>query len=214
MSNQSDAESMYPDIPVIGRISPSDPVVARSLVGLAGLPTIVAVGPFDDHGHAEQLADAFSMVRRRCQVQLVLLGTGIQRATLMRRTLAQGVRTSVHAARDHTEGRWADLIAAADVVVPSVAAGPITLLDLLAAGRPVVAPADPAAVQLIVPASVGLIYRPGDVSGMARALLRLLTSPALRAGMGCRAREVARRHYRQQIALQGTDKRNAYVQHR
>jgi glycosyltransferase involved in cell wall biosynthesis len=202
MNNQFDAEVMQPDIPVIPRISPHDPMVARSRVGLAGLPTIVAIGPFDDRAHAEQLAAAFTMVRRRCQVQLVLLGTGIQRATIMRRTLAQGVRTSVHVERDLTGERWADLIAAADVVVPSVVAGPITLLDVLAAGRPVVAPGAPAAVQLVVPTSVGLIYRPGDVPAMARALLRLLASPALRTGMGCRASEVARRHHLQRTALQ------------
>ena len=201
MNNQPDAETMHPDIPMIARISVHDPIVARSAVGLAGLPTIVAIGPFDDRVRAEQLADAFTLVRRRCQVQLVLLGTGIERATIMRKTLAQGFRTSVHVERDLTGERWADLIAAADVVVPSVAAGPITLLDVLAAGRPVVVPADPVAVQLVVPASAGLVYRPGDVPAMARALLRLLASPALRTGMGCRASEVARRYQRQRMAL-------------
>jgi hypothetical protein len=158
---------MHPDIPVIARISVHDPIVARSAVGLAGLPTIVAIGPFDDRVHAEQLADAFPGAAPLPGAARPL-GTGIQRATIMRRALAQGVGTSVHVERDLTGERWADLIAAADVVVPSVAAGPITLLDVLAAGRPVVAPADPAAVQLVVPASVGLVYRPGDVSGMAR----------------------------------------------
>ena len=192
-------------------MSPHDPIVARSAVGLAGLPTIVAIGPFDDPAHAEQLAAAFAMVRRRCQVQLVLLGTGIQRATVLRRTLAQGVRTSVHVERDLTGDRWADLIAAADVVVPCVTAGPITLLDVLTAGRPVVAPADPASVQLIIPASVGLVYRPGDVSGMARTLLRLLISPELRTGMSCRAREVARRYHSQRTMQQRKDKTNDYA---
>jgi glycosyltransferase involved in cell wall biosynthesis len=201
MYNRSDAEGMHPDIPVIAHTSPRDPIVARSQVGLAGLPTILAVGPFDDRAHAEQLAAAFTLVRRRCLVQLVLLGMGVHRVTVMRRALAQGVRTNVHMEKDLTRDRWADLIAAADIVVPSVAAGPITMLDVLAAGRPVVAPADPAAVQLIVPSSVGLVYRQGDVIGMARALLRLLVSPAMRTGMGSRAREVARRHQWQQIAL-------------
>lgn len=103
--------------------------------------------------------------------------------------------------KDLTGGRWADLIAAADIVVPSVAAGPVTLLGVLAAGRPVVVPADPAAVQLVVPSSIGLVYRPGDEIGMARALFRLLVSPALRNGMSCRAMEVARRHHWQRAAL-------------
>jgi glycosyltransferase involved in cell wall biosynthesis len=202
MNNQSDAEFMHADIPVIAPISPQDPIVARSVVGLPGLPTIVAIGPFDDSTHADQLAAAFTVVRRRCEAQLVLLGDGTHRTTVMRRALALGVRTRVHIEKGLAGDRWSDLIAAADVVVPSVTAGPITLLDVLAAGRPVVAPVNPAAVQLIVPASVGLIYRSGDVSGMARALLRLLTSPTLRTGMGCRAREVAQRYHCRRMALQ------------
>jgi glycosyltransferase involved in cell wall biosynthesis len=202
MNNQTDAGFMNADIPVIAPVSPHDPIVARSVVGLPALPTIVAIGPFDDSAHADQLAAAFTVVRRRCEAQLVLLGDGTHRTTVMRRALALGVRTSVHTEKDFAGDRWSDLLAAADVVVPSVAAGPTTLLDVLAAGRPVVASVNPAAVQLIVPASVGLVYRHGDVSGMARALLRLLTSPALRTGMGSRAREVAQRWHCKRMTLQ------------
>jgi glycosyltransferase involved in cell wall biosynthesis len=170
-----------------------DPVDARSLVGLTDLPTIVAIGPFDDHPHAQQLAAAFITVRRHCEAQLVLLGAGEQRTDVMRRTAAQGVGSSVHVVRDSCDYRWSDLVAAADLVVLGSSSGTARLLDVLAAGRPVVAPADPATVELVVPAIVGLVYQPGDVSGMAEALLRLLTTPVLRRGMGGRARQVARR---------------------
>jgi glycosyltransferase involved in cell wall biosynthesis len=186
-------------------------MAARSLVGLAGLPTILATGPFDDQADAEQLAAAFAAVRSRCRAQLVLLGTGKCRATVLRRSFAQGVGTSVHVIRDLPEGRWPYLVAAADVVVPNVAGVDTTLLDVLGAGRPVVAQADPAIVRLVVPASAGLIYRRGDVSGMAGALLRLLTAPALRHGMGCRARTVARKYHLQRMALCTADERNQYA---
>jgi glycosyltransferase involved in cell wall biosynthesis len=202
---------MHPDIPVIAPAAALNPMAARSLLGLAGLPTIVSMGPFDDQAHAEQLAAAFTTVRSRCRAQLVLLGTGDHRATVMRRSFAQGIGTSVHVIRDLTEDGWPYLIAAADVVVPNTAAGSSTLMDVLGAGRPVVAQADPTTVRLVVPASAGLIYRPGDVSGMAGALLRLLTTPALRHGMGCRARAVARRYRLQRMALQSADQRNEYA---
>jgi glycosyltransferase involved in cell wall biosynthesis len=162
------------------------------LLGLADLPTIVALGPFDDLDHAETLATAFTAVRRRCNAQFVLLGTGVHRAAIVRRTFAQGARKSVHIV---PEDRWPDLIWAADLVVPSTASGLRRLLEVLAAGRPVVAPVNPTTVRLVVPSSAGLVYRPGDVSGMAGALLRLLNTPSLRHGMACRAREVARRHH-------------------
>jgi glycosyltransferase involved in cell wall biosynthesis len=205
LMNHSRTETMHPDIPVIAKASALNPVAARSMVGLGGRPTIVAMGPFNDHVRAEQLAAAFTTVRLRCDAQLVLLGTGTHRATVMRRTFAQGVGTSVHVVRDLPADRWPYLIAAADVVVPSPATASITLLDVLGVGRPVVAPADPAIVRVVVPASAGLVYRPGDVSGMAEALLRLLTTPALRQGMGCRARQVARRHHLQRMSLQRTE---------
>jgi glycosyltransferase involved in cell wall biosynthesis len=198
-------EAMHPGKAVTAKVSALNPVTARSLVGLAGRPTIVAMGPFDDHAHAEQLAAAFATVASRCSAQLVLLGTGPHRATVMRRTFAHGVGSSVHAVRDLPADRWPLLIAAADVVVQSPAAASIALLDVLSIGRPVVAPAEPAIVRVVVPASAGLVYRTGDVAGMAEALLRLLTTPALRQGMGCRARQVARRHHLQRMALQRSE---------
>ena len=178
--------------------SPQDSAVARSLLSLADLPTVVALGPFDDLAHAEQLAAAFTAVRRRCNAQFVLFGTGVHRAAIIRRTFAQGVPSSVHVV---PEDRWPDLVAAADLIVPSTASGLRRLLEVLAAGRPVVAPVNPTTVRLVVPSSAGLVYRPGDVSGMAGALLRLLTTPSLRHGMAGRAREVARRHHTRQIRL-------------
>ena len=187
-----------------------DPLVARSLIGLAGLPTIVAMGPFDDRTDGQQLADAFATVRRRCNAQLVLFGSGLQRVEVMRRSFAQGVGTDVHLLREFSADRWPDVVAAADVVVPSAASGPRGLLQVLAAGRPVVAPISPATMRLVVPSSAGLVYRSGDAAGMAAALLRLLTSPTLRHGMACRAGEVARRHPLQ-VRLQQSDEGDGYA---
>ena len=205
------ADSVRPDVAVIAQpgqhetacwtapstelLPPQDPSLARSWTGLAALPTIVATGPFDDISDAEQLADAFTAVRRCCTAQLVLLGTGRQRTAIVRRTSAQRVAADVRALRPMPSGRWSDFVAAADVVVPSRATGPAGLLEVFAVGRAVVAPLDRATVHLVVHNSVGLVYRPGDVSGMAAALLRVLTSPALRHGMARRACEVARRRH-------------------
>jgi glycosyltransferase involved in cell wall biosynthesis len=167
------------------RVSTLGTIAARSLLGLPDVPTIIAVGPFDDLQHTDQLTGAFAAVQLRCEAQLVFLGDVV---------------------RKH---RWSDLIAAADVVVPSTTTGSSALLDVMAVGRPILAPANPATVQLVVPASAGLVYRPGDTSGMAAALLRLLTTPALRHGMACRAREVARRQ-RLEYITKNRDEGNEY----
>lgn len=189
------------------RFSVQSAVAARSLLGLPDLPTVVVLGPFDDLSHAEQLAAAFTAVRRRCNAQFVLLGTGVQRTAIIRRAFAQGVRASVHTLGDSSGRTRSEVVAAADLVVLSPDSGPQTLLEVLGAGRAVVAPADAATVRLVVPASAGLVYRPGDASGLAGALLRLLTKPSLRHGMACRAGEVARRHHLRRIRLQQFDER-------
>ncbi len=152
------------------------------------------MGPFDDRAEAEELAEAFTAVRRHCVAQLVLFGTGPQRTTVVRHAFAHGVGSDVHLLRNFPTGRWSDIVAAADVVIPSTTSGSMSLLDVLSACRPVVAAIDSTTMRLVVPTSTGLVYRPGDVSGMAAALLRLLTTPALRHEMACRAGEVGRRH--------------------
>jgi glycosyltransferase involved in cell wall biosynthesis len=179
------------DIPASTAIR--DPAGARSQIGLAEMPTIVATGPFDDLSHAEHIADAFTLVRQCRTAQLVLLGTGRRRTALFRRTLALGVGADVHLIRAMPASRWSDIVAAADVVIPGVASQRAHLLDVLAVGRPVVAPVNPATVSLVLPTSAGLIYQAGDVAALAAALLRILSSPTLRYGMACRAAEVARR---------------------
>ncbi|MGH3644691.1 MAG: glycosyltransferase [Mycobacterium sp.] len=177
-----------------------DQVDARALLGSARVPTIIAIGPFDDRTHAHQLAAAFIAVRQQFKAQLVLLGEGVQRAVVIRETSQRAVGTSVHVVSGSCEDRWSDVVTTADVVVLSSSSGTTTLLDVLAAGRAVVAPADPTTVQLVVPGIAGLVYPPGDLSGMTAALLRLLTEPALRRGMGGRAINVARRHHLETLA--------------
>jgi glycosyltransferase involved in cell wall biosynthesis len=176
------------------RFCAPDTTVARSLVGLSDLPTIVALGPFDDPAHAYQLAGAFTLVQRTCRAQLVLLGTGAYRSTVARYAAGHGLRTRVHLVEGPSAHRWSDLLAVADLVVPSTASTSTSLLDVLATGRAVLAPANAVSAPLLMPGSAGLVYRQGDVLGMAAALLRLLTTPALRNEIGTRAGQVARRH--------------------
>jgi hypothetical protein len=46
------------------RLSPLDSATARSLVGLPELPTVVAVGPFDDPAHTDRLASQHLVMYR------------------------------------------------------------------------------------------------------------------------------------------------------
>jgi hypothetical protein len=156
-------------------------------------PTIVAIGPFDDLGHAEQLGAAFIAVKRARPTQLGL--------TVAVRIAAQGCAGQpITAAR--TECIWSGTVL--DTVGRTCLPPPTSscqapqretvLLDLIAAGRAVAASASPVATRLILPARAGLLYWPGDVSAMTAAIVRLLTAPPLRDEVAARARQVAESH--------------------
>ncbi len=69
------------------------------------------------------------------------------------------------------------------------------LLEYLAAGRPVVATAVGANVELVRDGVDGLLVPPGDSAALAAAIRRLLADPALAARFGAAAREKAARHH-------------------
>jgi hypothetical protein len=101
-------------------------------------------------------------------------------AQVVRRAADYGVPNRMHLVGDRVGRSRSNLLAVADVIVPSPATGTGMLLDLMAAGRAVAASASPPATRLLLPAAAGLLYWPGDVSAMTAAIERLLTAPPLR----------------------------------
>jgi glycosyltransferase involved in cell wall biosynthesis len=205
------AVQAQPDLTRTQRFSAPDQTAARSSVGLADLPTVVALGPFDDPAHAYQLAAAFTSVQRTCPAQLVLLGMGPYRSAVVRYAAEHGVHARVLLAEGLGRHRLSKLLAAADVVVSSTASTSMRLLEVLATGRPVVAPANAVSARLLLPNSAGLVYQQGDVSGMAAALLRVLTVDRLRNEMTTRAIQVARRHELQRFIRQRSEQTLNYA---
>lgn len=65
---------------------------------------------------------------------------------------------------------------------------PVSLIELAAAGRPVVA-TDVGGVAEVVTPDTGLLVAPGDAAGVGNAVARLVASPADRARMGRSGRE-------------------------
>jgi glycosyltransferase involved in cell wall biosynthesis len=182
-----------------------DTASGRSLVGVSNLATIVAVGPFDDLDHAQQLAAMFTDVQRTCRTQLVLLGLGACRSLIVRRSAERRLQTRLVLIDDCAGPQRSDLLAAADLVIPSPASTPSALVETMAAGRAVVASASPATAALVMPQSAGLLYGTGDVSAMTAAVVRLLTHPELRHQMGGRASQVAQRCRLRSLSRQWSD---------
>jgi glycosyltransferase involved in cell wall biosynthesis len=82
------------------------------------------------------------------------------------------------------------------VVLPSlVEALPMCLLEAMAAGKPVIATRVGAVPKLVNSEETGLLLDPGDVDGLAGAILRLLRDPELASRLGENGRAHVARHY-------------------
>src|SRR5918912_59845 len=79
---------------------------------------------------------------------------------------------------------------AAVVVLPSYREGlPLSVLEAMAHGRPVVASAVGGIPELVEDGVTGFLVEPGDIAGLRAALERLLADPVLRRRMGRAARK-------------------------
>jgi glycosyltransferase involved in cell wall biosynthesis len=94
------------------------------------------------------------------------------------------------------EGRERLLAACSVFVLPSHAEGvPVSLLEAMAAGAPVVAAAVGGIPDVVQHGANGLLVTPGDPASLADAIARLLDDRALAMRLGAAARETVARHH-------------------
>jgi glycosyltransferase involved in cell wall biosynthesis len=90
-----------------------------------------------------------------------------------------------------------DLLARSDVFVLSTLSEgmPMSILEAMAAGLPVVASAVGGIPEVVVDGETGLLVPPRDAAALAEALRRLLDDPELRRQMGAAGRARAEEHF-------------------
>jgi glycosyltransferase involved in cell wall biosynthesis len=99
-------------------------------------------------------------------------------------------------------GKRALFEAAAVFALPSYSEGlPISLLEAMAAGVPVVATSVGGIPEVVVDGLTGCLVAPGDRASLTRALRRLLTERELGERLGAAGRETARLRYAPERAL-------------
>jgi glycosyltransferase involved in cell wall biosynthesis len=86
--------------------------------------------------------------------------------------------------------------------LPSYAEGmPMALLEAMSWGLPVIATPVGGVPQVVTDGVNGLLVAPGDIDGLAAALARLLSEPALRGSLGAAARRTIATRFSLETAL-------------
>ena len=149
----------------------------RFVVGWFGRMTAVK--------RTDDLLDALAALRERgVDALLLLVGDGSDRERLERLAHGRGLAKSVlFLGYQDDVARW---YAACDAIVLSSAneGTPVTLIEALAAGRPVVATRVGGVEDVVEDGVTGHLVRPGDTHAIAERLALLAADPELRRRMG------------------------------
>jgi glycosyltransferase involved in cell wall biosynthesis len=131
-------------------------------------------------------------------LRFVLAGAGTPRFV---RRLRQAIDRSGFAERFHLlqpQPTGTELIQAADVVCMTTTTPdplPRVVLEAMAMDRPVVGFAAGGTVEMVKSGVTGCLLPPGDLEGLARAMVRLARDPATREAMGQAGGRRARGHF-------------------
>jgi glycosyltransferase involved in cell wall biosynthesis len=158
-----------------------EPRFRAALAGDAERPIVLTVGRLDaQKGHAYLLAAAADIP----DALFVFVGEGRERSALEAQARALGVAERVRflGHRDDVP----DLLAACDVfVLPSRYEGlPLSVLEAMAAARPVVATAIEGTDEIVRHGETGLLVPPAAPSALAEAIRAVLADRALATRMG------------------------------
>ena len=156
---------------------------------LAGEPPhVVSVGRLKDPKDFVTLMDALTRVERPYRASIA--GDGPDRQAVEEHAPAAVTLLGDH---DDVPGLLAD----GDVfVLSSRSEGmPMSILEAMAAGLPVVASRVGGVPELVVDGETGILVDPGDAGALARALERLLGDPGLRQRLGSAGRERVDREF-------------------
>ncbi len=182
LSNGIPAYALRPD---------ADIAAERQALDLKG-PTFIYVGRLSEEKSLPVLLKAFARVyRHRNDAELVVVGHGIIRENLMAFAQELGIAASVRftGSVPHAELMKRNLHRVGQIFVTASKTEnqPVSLLEAMALGLPVIGPDAKGIPEMIRHEETGLLFPPEDDAAMAAAMLRLLEDPALRSHCGQKA---------------------------
>lgn len=158
--------------------------------------TVLFVGRLEAEKHVDELIRAFARIPRTFGARLEIVGMGSLRPYLEKVSTDLGIKAQVTFAGAISEDDLVQAYGRADVfVMPGTAElQSLATLEAMAAGNPILAADAMALPHLVRDDDNGYLYPPGDVPALSRALLRLMSEPALRHRLGRASVKKAQQH--------------------
>jgi glycosyltransferase involved in cell wall biosynthesis len=194
----------YPDPPLIPNGIPTDEyapnpdrrVQWRQAHGIEPHATVLThVGRFAPPKNHALLVEAFAQVRSDAPLYLLLVGGGELENAVREQVAALGLQERVRFLGVRAD--VADILRASDVFVLSSRweGNPMSVMEAMAAGLPVVSTAVGGVPELVRDRETGLLVPSEDAGALAQALQALVDDPAQRQAMGAAARRHAVAHF-------------------
>jgi len=158
-------------------------------------------------GHKYLFEAAPRIVAAVPQVKFLLVGDGIYRKRFAQMATEMGLRDRFVFAGLVPPQEIPRYVASMDLLVHlSLREGlPRTLPQALACGKPVVAFDVDGAREVCLDGRTGFLVRPGDVTGLAAAVIRLLQDQELAHRMGAQGRELVRGQFSEALMVRQID---------
>jgi glycosyltransferase involved in cell wall biosynthesis len=194
----------YPDPPLIPNGIPTDEYAPdsdtraqwRQAHGIEPRATVLThIGRFAVQKNHALLVEAFAQVRSNAPLYLLLVGGGELENAVREQVAGLGLQERVRFLGIRAD--VAEILNASDVFVLSSLweGNPMSVMEAMAAGLPVVSTAVGGVPELVREGETGLLVPSEDAAALAQAMQALVDDPVRRQAMGAAARQHAVAHF-------------------
>jgi len=150
------------------------------------------IGSFSPQKNHRLLVEAFAQAtKKRSDLKLLLVGDGELRPDIEKIVREKRLEQNIHFLGLRQD--ISELLSACDIFILSsnYEGVPMTILEAMAAGKPVIATAVGGVPEVVKDGISGLLVPPQDIQALSNAMVRLADDSSLREGMGKEGRKRA-----------------------
>jgi glycosyltransferase involved in cell wall biosynthesis len=173
----------------------------RERYALQGKFVVTYAGAIGMANDLDVLIDAAAVIRKRTDIQVLIVGDGKERERLQEKATNLGL-TNVTFAGAVPKSQMPSILAASDACIAILrnikmfaTTYPNKVFDYMAAGRPTVLAIDGAIREVVEAANGGIFVPPGDPEKLAETIIYCADHPEEVRGLGESARSYVEKHF-------------------